>query len=564
MKFGPIPTAAAAGAYLAHTVRLPNGSLKKGRLLSEADVAGLAAAGVATVIAARLEAGDVHEDIAAARLAAALLGLPAARHADQPHGLKASQAFTGRVNLFATAGGLLTVDAPRIDRINAIHESVTVATLTPYHPLVERQMVATIKIIPFAAPEDAVAEAEAIASEGPPPIRLHPYSARRAALIQSTLPSVKASVLDKTVAITRDRIEALGGTLVSERRAEHDAASIAAAIALADSDDADILLIAGASATVDRADALPAGIEAAGGRVRHFGMPVDPGNLILLAERNGKPVIGLPGCARSPKLNGFDWALQRFAAGLPIGPGEIQAMGVGGLLAEIGARGLPRAEATRADPGPDTDSRADAPAAPRVAAIVLAAGQSRRMGSANKLLEPIAGKAMVARAVEAALAADVASVTVITGHEAERVRNALDAYAVTFRHNPDFAKGLSASLATAARAAPADADAVVVLLGDMPGVTAAHIDRLIAAFNPTEGRAICVPTRKGKRGNPVLWARRFLPEMTRLAGDVGAKPLIGQNEDVVVEVEMDDAAVLRDVDTPEALARMRSEAAAAD
>lgn len=540
MRFGPEPASEAAGAYLAHSIRLDRRTFKKGRLLSADDIKVLVADGVGEVTVARLEDSDVHEDKAAARLAAALAG----------SGLKISAAFTGRVNLIADCSGVLTVDADCINRINAVHESVTVATLAAYAAVSPRQMAATIKIIPFAAPEWAVAEAEAIASASAQALAAHPYRPIRAALIQSTLPTVKPSVLDKTVDVTAARLTALGGVLVDERRAPHDATAIADAIKAADTVEADILLIAGASAIVDRADALPAGIEQAGGTVLHFGMPVDPGNLIMLAERNGKPVIGLPGCARSPKLNGFDWVLQRFAAGVPVTPQDIQAMGVGGLLAEIGARPLPRAEATR--------TPADTQHAPKVAAMVLAAGQSRRMGQANKLLEAVDGRAMVVTAVEAALAADVSSVTVITGHEADAVQAALAGKPVRLIHNPDYADGLSASLKTAAANAPDTADAMIVLLGDMPDVTSAHVDRLIAAFNPLEGRAICVPTVGGKRGNPVLWAKRFLAEMLALRGDVGAKHLIGQNEDVVAEVEMGDAGVLNDVDTPEALATVRT------
>jgi molybdenum cofactor cytidylyltransferase len=539
VKFGPVPASKAVGAYLAHSIRLDRQTFKKGRLLSTDDIEILVANGVGDVTVARLEDSDVHEDKAAARLAVALAG----------NGLRASAAFTGRVNLIADCAGVLVVDANCINRINAVHESVTVATLAAYASVSPRQMTATIKIIPFAAPEWAVAEAEAIAQASAQALATHPYRFISAALIQSTLPTVKPSVLDKTVDVTAARLSALGGSLVDERRAPHDATAIAKAIEAADAVDADILLIAGASAIVDRADALPAGIEQAGGTVLQFGMPVDPGNLIMLAERNGKPVIGLPGCARSPKLNGFDWALQRFAADVPVTPQDIQAMGVGGLLAEIGGRPLPRAEATR--------TPVDIQHAPKVAAMVLAAGQSRRMGEANKLLELVNGRAMVASAVEAALAADVSSVTVVTGHEANSVQAALAGKPVFFVHNPDYADGLSASLKTAAANAPDKADAIIVLLGDMPDVTSAHVDRLIAAFNPLEGRAICVPTVGGKRGNPVLWAKRFLAEMLELRGDVGAKHLIGQNEDVVAEVEMGDAGVLNDVDTPEALAAVR-------
>lgn len=541
MKFGPCPASDAAGAYLAHSVKINGSFLKKGRLLTADDISRLIDAGINSVTVARLEAGDLHEDEAASRLSKALLG----------PGLKESAAFTGRANLIAAGAGVLVVDKSKIDRINQIHESVTVATLPEYAAVESRQMAATIKIIPFSAPESAVLKAEALALKDGPAIRVSPYAAKRAVLIQSTLETIKSSVLDKTVDITANRLRAVGGELIGEIRCRHDAEAIASAIKEAAKSSPDIFLIAGASAICDRADALPRGIEDAGGEVLHFGMPVDPGNLILFGTLTGKPVIGLPGCARSPKLNGFDWALQRIAADIPLTPSDVQGMGVGGLLAEIGARPLPREEATR--------DRTQVQKAPKVAAVVLAAGQSRRMGAENKLLEVVNGKAMVVHAVETALAADTTSVTVVVGHQAEQVKKALANFNVSFVLNPNYDAGLSTSLKAAADVMPEKADALIVLLGDMPQVTARHVDRLIAAFNPLEGRAICVPTHEGKRGNPVLWARHFVKEMSDLRGDVGAKHLIGMNEDSVAEVEMSDPAILRDIDTPEALAAIRAE-----
>ena len=541
MKFGPCPASDAAGAYLAHSVKINGSFLKKGRLLTADDISRLIDAGINSVTVARLEAGDLHEDEAASRLSKALLG----------PGLKESAAFTGRANLIAAGPGVLVVDKSKIDRINQIHESVTVATLPEYAAVESRQMAATIKIIPFSAPESAVLKAEALALKDGPAIRVSPYAAKRAVLIQSTLETIKSSVLDKTVDITANRLRAVGGELIGEIRCRHDAEAIASAIKEAAKSSPDIFLIAGASAICDRADALPRGIEDAGGEVLHFGMPVDPGNLILFGTLTGKPVIGLPGCARSPKLNGFDWALQRIAADIPLTPSDVQGMGVGGLLAEIGARPLPREEATR--------DRTQVQKAPKVAAVVLAAGQSRRMGAENKLLEVVNGKSMVVHAVETALAADTTSVTVVVGHQAEQVKKALANFNVSFVLNPNYDAGLSTSLKTAADVMPEEADALIVLLGDMPQVTARHVDRLIAAFNPLEGRAICVPTHEGKRGNPVLWARHFVKEMSDLRGDVGAKHLIGMNEDSVAEVEMSDPAILRDIDTPEALAAIRAE-----
>jgi molybdenum cofactor cytidylyltransferase len=312
-----------------------------------------------------------------------------------------------------------------------------------------------------------------------------------------------------------------------------------------------MVLIAGASAITDRRDVIPAAIEHAGGRVEHFGMPVDPGNLLLLGRlADGTHVLGLPGCVRSPKVNGFDWVLQRLVADLPVTRSDIMRMGAGGLLKEIPTRPQPRS-------GADETTAAAAPRTPKIAAIVLAAGRSSRMGAANKLLTDVDGMPMVRRVVEAATASHAKPVVVVTGNEQGKVQATLRGCKATFVHNPRFAEGMSTSLQVGVAALPANLDGALVCLGDMPLVTAAVLDRLIAAFNPVEGRAICVPTWNGKRGNPVLWDRRFFAAMADLAGDVGAKHLIGEHADLVAEVAMSDDAVLTDIDTPEALAALR-------
>ncbi len=228
-------------------------------------------------------------------------------------------------------------------------------------------------------------------------------------------------------------------------------------------------------------------------------------------------------------------------------------MGAGGLLKEIAARPLPRAAAVEEKPP-------EAPRAPRIAALVLAAGRSRRMGARNKLLATVDGKPMVARAAGQAAASKATPVIVVTGHEPEEVASALSGLAVQCVHNKDYAAGLSTSLHRGLARVPAEADGVLICLGDMPRVSAAVIDRLIAAFNPIEGRAICVPTWQGKRGNPLLFARRFFAEMQDIAGDTGARHLIGEYPESVCEVAMDEVdeggGVLLDVDTPDALAAL--------
>ena len=536
MIFGPMPLSEAEGAILAHSVTANGVRMKKGRYLSKDDIAALAQAGVGEVIAARLEADDVDEDTAANAIAKACQGA----------GARLQAAFTGRCNIYADGPGVLVIDRVRVNQLNRLHEAITIATLAPHEAVEAGQMLATIKIIPFAAPREAVDAAIVITTQGAPLLHIAPYRARRAGLIMTTLAATKTSVLDKTAAVLRERLEHLGSVLVDEDRCSHDAADIAHAVGKQLALGLDPILIFGASAITDRRDEVPGGIVAAGGEIKHFGMPVDPGNLLLLAEHGRTSIIGLPGCARSPKLNGFDWVLQRLLADQAMGPDEITAMGAGGLLKEIPSRPQLRAGASAA------------PKAPRIAALILAAGQSRRMGVTNKLLAEIDGKAMLARVVEAAKASQVEYLLAVTGHEADTVAAALTSYDVPTVHNPAFADGLSTSLHTGVDALPDNLDGVIVLLGDMPRIAPSHINRLIAAYNPVEGRAICVPTYQGKRGNPVLFGAQFFAEMTQVGGDSGAKHLIAENEDELVEVAMEDDAIFLDVDTPDALTAIRA------
>ncbi|MCS6930702.1 MAG: molybdopterin-binding/glycosyltransferase family 2 protein [Acetobacteraceae bacterium] len=538
MRFGPVPLAEARGAILAHTHRLSGRVLKKGTVLDEEAIAALAAEGRAEIVAAQLEPGDVPEDEAAKRLADALAA-PL---------LAASRAATGRVNITAETRGLLVLDRALIDRVNALDEGLTLATLPEFAVVEAKEMLATIKIIPFAVPGQVLTIAE-LMLKGGRAIALHPFRPLKAGLVLSTLPGLKDSVLEGTVEATRERIGSLGGTLLPPETARHDSTAIADALARLLKQGAELLMVAGASAVVDRRDVAPSAIVRLGGRIEHFGMPVDPGNLLCLGRIGEVPALVLPGCARSPKLNGADWVLQRLFAGIPVASGDIMRMGVGGLLKEIESRPMPRAEAPKFPPP------ARVPRAPRrVAALVLAAGRSRRMAPLNKLLvADSSGRPMIARVVDEVLASHARPVIVVTGHERERVEEALAGRPVLFTHAEDYAQGLSASLKAGLAALPPDAEGVMVCLGDMPLVTAEMLDRLMAAFDPEEGRAIVLPTYRGKQGNPMIWARRFLPEMMAISGDVGARHLLGANRDVAHEVEMPSDAVLRDFDTAESL-----------
>jgi molybdenum cofactor cytidylyltransferase len=531
----------ALGAVLAHTQRLPGGVLRKGAVLDARAIKMLQDAGIAEVIAARLEPGDVAEDAAAERLARALMA-PL---------LTASRASTGRVNLVAATPGLLQVDRAGLDAVNAVHEALTVATLGDAASVAAREMIATIKVIPFAVPEHVLAETERVARQRPI-VTLHPFRPLRVGLVMTSLPGMKHSILAGTAEATAARVAGLTGTLLPSLECAHAEAPIAAALETLVGQNADILLVAGASAVVDRRDVGPAGIVAAGGEILHFGMPVDPGNLICLGRIGTRPALVLPGCARSPKLNGIDWVLSRLFAGLEVNGAVIAGMGLGGLLMDAGARPLHRAKAVA-----PAETTVSAVTPPRVAAIVLAAGRSSRMAPHNKLLVPDrAGRPMVARVVDNLLSSAARPVIVVTGHRAEEVSAAVAGRPVQVVHAADYADGLSASLRAGIAAVPATASAALVCLGDMPLVTGRMIGRLIEAYDPDEGRSVVVPTCRGKIGNPVLWDRRFFPDIAGLVGDVGARPLLERHSDYVAQVELGDDAVLRDFDTVESLATL--------
>ena len=539
MIFGELGLAAAEGAVLAHTMRLPGRVLKKGSVLDASALDALRAAGIASIIAARLEPGDVDENAAASRLADALM---------QP-GLRRTRAGTGRVNLIAEQPGLLAVAADGVDRINQVNEALTLGTLPAWSVVAANEMVATVKVIPFAVPGPMLVAAEQAAREAP--LRVHPFRPLKAGMVLTELPGLKESVLDGTVEATRQRIVGLGGTLLDPLRCPHRTADIANALRTLLAGGADLLMVAGASAVVDRRDVAPAGIVAAGGEILHFGMPVDPGNLICIGRIGADgliPALVLPGCARSPKLNGIDWVLARLYAGLPVGPAEVSRMGVGGLLKDAGPRPLPRAKAPTAGV---KQSR------PQAAAIVLAAGRSSRMAPQHKLLvTDRAGKPMIARVVDNVLSSRAGPVLVVTGHRAEDVRAALANRPVQHVHAENYQEGLSASLRAGLAALPADSPAVLICLADMPLVTGRMIDRLLDAFDPDEGRTIVAPTFQGKIGNPVLWDRRFFPEMCALSGDVGARRLLERHAEMVAEIELGSDAVLRDFDTVDSLAAL--------
>jgi len=541
MIFGRLPLDQAEGAILAHAVIVnADERLRKGHVLTLSDIASLAAAGIITVLAAKLDETDIGENAAAAAIAAPLCG----------GNVTVKAPFTGRTNLFASKDGIFTVDEDIINSINSLHESITIATIENHEKVEAGQMVATVKIIPFAAQQKNVSAALNILgdAEKSSALQISPFIKQKIGVISTILPGTKERIIRKSEEILSDRLSHCGNTIDIRQTVSHDEQALKLALESLMDQKCDVILIFGASAITDRLDVIPMAISLTGGNIDHFGMPVDPGNLMLLGHNGPISIIGLPGCARSPKLNGFDWVLQRLLANIPVTPSDIMNMGVGGLLKEISSRPQPRSR-------PVSDKTGNAPKS--VAILILAAGQSRRMGPKNKLLAEIDGQPMADITAEQALGSKAEAVFAVIGHEKEKTNEIFENKGIKTFFNEQYEEGLSSSLKTGFRELADNYDGILICLADMPFVTTALLDQLIDAFDIEEGRAIIVPAVDGKRGNPVLIASSFKADILALTGDIGAKPIITENEHVVFNLDIENDSIFRDIDTPESLIHLQ-------
>lgn len=492
MKFGPVPVRKSEGAILAHSISAGSKRLRKGRRIGRAEAEALEAAGLHEVVVAVLEEGDVGEDAAADRIAKALLS--------GTEGLVQSAPFTGRVNLYAERPGLVEIDAEAIFRINGIDPAVTLATLPGLARVGPRIMAATIKIITYGVAERFV---EAAVAESPGAIRFRGVEHRDAGLVLTEVPGQKGSLAEKGRRAVLGRLNALGIGLAETRIVPHEPAAVGGALSECRGS---ILLLLTGSATSDPEDVGPTGLRLAGGELRRFGIPVDPGNLLFHGELSGRPVIGLPGCARSQALNGADWVLERIACGMALSDGDCAAMGAGGLLKEIPVRPQPRV-AARPSARPSVEvlvfgEGGDSPAAVR-SALESSADRVHALGPAD--------------GAAPGLPADVNPV-VVDGQAGQ------DAEARAFR---------------AVLSALGDsADAAMLVRGSGPAPSVAQLNRLIAAFSPADGREITYPSIESLRGGgPVLIGRRFFEALAGLDGVEDLQGLVSEQGEFAVETE---------------------------
>lgn len=574
MFFGDVPSTQATDCILAHSLLAGKLRIRKGEVLHEEHIRDLLANNVNTVTVARLEPGDVHEDSAASRLAEALCG----------PGVYSGDARTGRVNVFAAETGLLEINRESILASNSISHAITFATLGENLWVPKGKLVATAKIIPFAVAgcdlESAISAGTKSAATA---LQLHLPTPHRAHLVQTKLQGTSSRVLEKTVRVCNERLVKRHAELVSTATCSHTTSDLVIALeTLATSAsyrDGDWILIAGASAISDSNDVIPASIRQLGGVIERFGIPVDPGNLLMSGELQGHRVIGLPGCARSPKHNGFDQFLDRMSCNLPIDDEWISSLAVGGLLNEIPERPQQRSKlsSTNEEPGDQTT------AARKIAAVVLAAGRSQRFGDSNKLLAKWQDKPILQHTLENIASSQVDELLLITGHQSETLHSTLpllqqleplgNGYSgkigenrkpLTTIHNPDYSDGMASSLRSAVSflsdrnnnagnnaASATCVEAVLVCLGDMPLISARTINHLIKAWQADPSASAFVPVYKGKQGNPVIMTSGLFDSLLSLSGDSGARKLLQASPAIVTEVMVNDTAILQDIDTTE-------------
>lgn len=525
MIFDVRPVEEAIGCYLAHSHKVDQGRIGKGTLLDAKLAARLLENGTRQVQVAQPGPNDVHEDTAATRIASALSGA----------GVAKSKARTGRVNLHAVAGGLCEFNREALIAANAVNEGITVSTLDENRWVASGRMVCTIKIIPYAVDDKLINKVVKILENSP--VCIHEPKAHSAALIQTRLSSLNEKVLDKTRMVTLNRLNSRGISLQSESRCEHSVTPLCELIKKAVADGADWLLVVGASAISDRRDIIPVAIETAGGTVDRYGIPVDPGNLLLIGHIGKLKIIGLPGCARSARYNGLDLILDRMACQLTISNDWLSRLAIGGLLTEIADRPTPRVIASE----PETVDIS-------VGAVLLAAGSSQRAGKTNKLLFRYQGEALVLKVAQMLKQSRVSKVVAVTGFERAQVEEALRVSDVHCQHNIAHASGMASSVVSGVSGL-LETDAILVCLGDMPHITPQTINQIIDKFKTTPDKSIFIPVHNGQRGNPVLFSRVFFDTLLSLEGDTGARLLCRQYPDQVCEVHVTHPGVLLDYDT---------------
>ena len=519
------------GSILAQTYNLSGRTLSKGTHVSEEILELLNRENVKNILCAVPHEGDIHEDYAAEAISKAL----------DENQLYAEEASTGRVNFRTPALSIVRYNRELIKKINLVDESIAFSIVEHNQLLAKNDLIATLKIIPFFVSKIYVEQVVSLIAKNEI-FKVHRLEEKKVELIQTYYDWQKRSIFKATSNVTSSRLDALGCPLQKETLIPHDHKSLCSEIKSSVDSGAQVLLISGASAITDRSDHIPKAILSVGGEIIQYGLAVDPGNLLLIGKIGNTTIIGMPGCARSPKLNGFDWVLQLLMANIPINKEELADMGAGGLLMEIASRPLPRALAKSAKKREK-----------KIMGIILAAGNSSRMGKDNKLLRNIGGASLVRNTAVEMLKSNLDSCSIVLGYQSDKVAAVIKDLNINLILNPFWEEGQASSLKAALNTLDSSYSDLLVMLGDLPGVKSKHINKIIEEHLLANNRKskITIPSFNGKKGNPVIWGKSFFPDLSNLEGDVGGRTLFDQHPAAINLLVMEDEAVITDTDTPE-------------
>ena len=531
MKIEHLDPKESKGSILAQSYNLSERKLSKGTRVSEAIVELLNKENIKTILCAVPHENDMDEDAAAEAISNAI----------DRNRLYAEEASTGRVNFRTPALGVVRYNRELIKKINLVDESIAFSIVEHNQLLAKNDLIATLKIIPFFVSKIYVEQVVTLLSKYEI-FKIHRLEEKKVEFIQTYYDWQKRSVFKATSNVTRNRLDALGCLLEKETLIPHDHESLCSEIKSSLDSGAQVLLISGASAITDRSDYIPKAILSVGGEIIQYGLAVDPGNLLLIGQIGGTTVIGMPGCARSPKLNGFDWVLQLLMANIPITKEELADMGAGGLLMEIASRPLPRAL-----------SKSVNKREKRIMGVILAAGNSTRMGKDNKLLRNVGEASLIRNTVVEMLKSDLDSCSIVLGYQSDKVAEVIKDLNINLILNPLWQEGQASSLKAALNTLDDTYSDLLIMLGDMPGVKTRHINKVIEEHLLTNNRKskITIPSFNGRKGNPVIWGRSFFPDLSNIEGDLGGRALFSQHPAAINLLDVDDSAFVTDADTPE-------------
>nr|ADI18957.1 molybdopterin biosynthesis enzyme [uncultured Rhodobacterales bacterium HF0010_10C01] len=519
------------GSVIAQTYNLPGKTISKGTFVTSEIVGYLKEGEVQNILCAVPDDGDIHEDEAANIISNAI---------DRSH-IYIDTASTGRVNFKSRSLCLVRYKRDLIKKVNMVDESIAFSIVEHNQLLAKNDLIATLKIIPFFTQKKYVDQVLSILDKNEL-FKTHNLNKKEVSLIQTSFEWQKKSMFKATSNVTRNRLEALDCSLNEEKLISHDYNLLRSEIRSSIESGIDILLISGASAIIDRSDYIPKAILSEGGEITQYGLAVDPGNLLLVGKIAETIIIGMPGCARSPKLNGFDWVLQLLMADIPVDKEELAEMGAGGLLMEIASRPLPRAL-----------SKSVNKREKKIMGVILAAGNSTRMGKDNKLLKNIDGAPLIRKIALEITKSDLDGCSIVLGYQSDKVADVIKDLNINLILNPLWKEGQASSLKAALNSLTSSYSDLLIMLGDLPGIKSGHINRIIKEHLSSENRRskITIPSFKGEKGNPVIWGRSFFHDLSNLEGDVGGRVLFGQHPAAINLIEMDDPAVVTDTDTPE-------------